>query len=292
MQSQHKAVLRDLKNGDFDDKIDAYLPERRGSAPRDAEAGSGRAETAPVDVGPEGAPAVLVDESPTVPVDTAAPTTWRRCRGRRPRARRGRGASPGLPPIPPRTITPPPIPAQARRTQPRASAMGAPPPVTRPAAERRGRPRRGPRRDVSQAFAAMPVDEAEAPEGSPRSIRRRRRRSRCRRARRPSARASTPSTAGASRARCRATRSPEPATRRATTAPARPTTPPRTQPPPTPRAVGEVVRAARRRRAPDPPGRVTTPPSGGAPARHRRAAAPRRPPAPRPGPARPAAAAS
>src|SRR5207302_8826735 len=46
MQSQHKAALRDLKGGTFDDKIDLYLVGTPGLMPRGAEEGvSTRAPT-------------------------------------------------------------------------------------------------------------------------------------------------------------------------------------------------------------------------------------------------------
>jgi hypothetical protein len=252
MQSQHKAVLRDLKNGAFDDKIDAYLPDTPGLIPRDAEAGSGRAETAPVDVGAPGE----VDEDPTVPVDTA-PTHDMAALSRAPTESTDSpsAASPGLPPIPPRTVTPPPIPAQARRTQPR-SAMGAPPVVTRPAADPGAE--HDARRDVSQAFAAMLVDDAggvaEVHSPAPPSV-----------DVPPGAAPERPGQYAQHRRResgpLPRDEAPEPAARRATTAPARPSNPPRTQPPPIPPRSGEVVRARPPTpRAQVPPGRVTTPP--------------------------------
>lgn len=45
MQSQHKIVLKDLKRGTFDDKIDVYLVGTEGLLPRTSPAGS--AEVAP-----------------------------------------------------------------------------------------------------------------------------------------------------------------------------------------------------------------------------------------------------
>ena len=39
MQSQHKAVLKDLKQHKFDDKIDQYLGDTPGLLAREAEAG-------------------------------------------------------------------------------------------------------------------------------------------------------------------------------------------------------------------------------------------------------------
>lgn len=77
MQAQHKAVMKDLKNLVFDDKIDQYLAGTAGLLPR----GAGAEPAAPVDVlaeeptppaaPPPAAPAapVEVDVAPTIPVE-------------------------------------------------------------------------------------------------------------------------------------------------------------------------------------------------------------------------------
>src|SRR5690349_22872532 len=61
MQAQHKAVLKDLKRGHYDDKIDSCLGGTPGLLPRDADdAGAGRASEVELAPPPPG----TVEESP------------------------------------------------------------------------------------------------------------------------------------------------------------------------------------------------------------------------------------
>lgn len=70
MQSQHKAVLKDLKIGTFDDKIDAYLGDKEDLLPR--KSGSVSETQSTVAVKPDRAPtepslASIADTEPTTP---------------------------------------------------------------------------------------------------------------------------------------------------------------------------------------------------------------------------------
>lgn len=70
MQSQHKAVLRDLRKGTFDDKIDVYLAGTPGLLPREAAAEA--AEAANVEPAPVGPPArVTIVTPPAEPASVA-----------------------------------------------------------------------------------------------------------------------------------------------------------------------------------------------------------------------------
>jgi hypothetical protein len=136
MQSQHKAVLRDLKNGSFDDKIDSYLGGTPGLMPRGTEDNgvSTRAETHD-DVAMSRAPTQSAKDDPPTPPPTAE-------------------KKPSMPSIPTRTNPANPVPPPAKPPARAAQAMTPPPVVARavadevPPAERR---------EVSQAFKAMQV---------------------------------------------------------------------------------------------------------------------------------------
>lgn len=68
MQAQHKAVLKDLRRGHFDDKIDSYLGGTPGLLPRDADEVAER----PSEI--ELAPSPGAVDVPTVSMSVAAPT--------------------------------------------------------------------------------------------------------------------------------------------------------------------------------------------------------------------------
>jgi hypothetical protein len=133
MQSQHKAVLRDLKNGTFDDKIDQYLGGTPGLMPRGTEDNgvSTRAETHD-DV------AVSISRAPTeAQKETPPPEPPRRSKTQ------------STPPA----STMPAIPS--RTTQPRSSMT--PPPVMARAVADETPPTE--KREVSAAFKAMQLAE-------------------------------------------------------------------------------------------------------------------------------------
>jgi hypothetical protein len=159
MQSQHKAILRELKRGVFDDKIDVYLADIPGLQPRgqggEAEADGAAATAAPAEPPPAPAPTVAAAAPPAPAPDhdsdaaSAARAAAARAAESRPDHSTGvptqalgddtertsakhRAQTP--PPIPPRAITsgshaiPPAIPPAGAR--PSSSGMHAtPPPV-------------------------------------------------------------------------------------------------------------------------------------------------------------------
>jgi hypothetical protein len=137
MQSQHKAVLRDLKNGTFDDKIDQYLGGTPGLMPRGTEDNgvSTRAETHDD---------VVISRAPTEAAqkDVPPPPAPEPPPPRRPKTQSA----------PPQTAMPA-IPT--RTTQPRSS-MTPPPVVSRPVADETPASEK---REVSAAFKAMVVDD-------------------------------------------------------------------------------------------------------------------------------------
>jgi hypothetical protein len=92
MQAQHKAVMKDLRRGTFDDKIDSYLGGTPGLLPREV-----AIEAADPGVGPElpppalAAPAALAP-APVAPVEPVrprlpSPSRWSSSPGRRRRPR-------------------------------------------------------------------------------------------------------------------------------------------------------------------------------------------------------------
>jgi hypothetical protein len=132
MQAQHKAALKELKNGRFDAKIDQLLVGIEGLLPRGhADEGSGRAETVddlsqPTAVpDPASRPTERLSAESTIA--TIAASSAGLAAGTVPGGRVGeprmvtqpRVASSALPPIPPRTATPsraipPPVPGTVR----------------------------------------------------------------------------------------------------------------------------------------------------------------------------------
>jgi hypothetical protein len=70
MQAQHKAVLKDLKKGSFDDKIDQYLAGTPGLLPREA---GGEADGEDRPSKPAVAAAAPVPQPPIIPANAVAP---------------------------------------------------------------------------------------------------------------------------------------------------------------------------------------------------------------------------
>ncbi len=141
MQAQHKAVLKDLRRGDFTGKIDSYLGEHPDLLPVDAGQEDARAITAPpVDVGALGTDtyAAVDDDEPAhvhAPALSSAPLPPG-LQGARPgeyrQHRRGRSTSIPIPPV--ATVAPPPVPARAAGPRPvsttiRTPVRSQPPPV-------------------------------------------------------------------------------------------------------------------------------------------------------------------
>ncbi|HTJ46070.1 MAG TPA: hypothetical protein VL463_28390 [Kofleriaceae bacterium] len=155
MQSQHKAVLRDLKNGSFDDKIDLYLGGTPGLLPRGTEDNgvSTRAQTHDDVAMSRAATESMKDDAPTPPPPSRSKTA-----SVPPPAHKGPAGS--MPAIPVRTQpgnpVPPPVPAPITRTTQPRSSMTPPPVVSRPMAEEVSQSER---REVSQAFKAMQMPE-------------------------------------------------------------------------------------------------------------------------------------
>jgi hypothetical protein len=163
MQAQHKAALKELKNGRFDEKIDQLLVGIEGLLPRGAaDEGPLRAETVeePSQVGPLPEPPAMPDAAsrPTERLTTestiatlaSAPGTVPGGRIGEPRmVTQPRVASSALPPIPPRTATPsrampPPVPGTVRAAGTESEAES----------ERVSR-----KREVSDAFQAIVVPD-------------------------------------------------------------------------------------------------------------------------------------
>jgi hypothetical protein len=71
MQAQHKAVLKDLRRGLFDDKIDLYLGSTPGLLPREANGEAGDAPTTVPDAAPLAPPAPPAEALPLAPVQAA-----------------------------------------------------------------------------------------------------------------------------------------------------------------------------------------------------------------------------
>lgn len=70
MQAQHKAVLKDLRRGHYDDKIDSYLGGTPGLLPRGAEEAAAAARPSEVELAP---PPGTVEEAPAPPAEQALP---------------------------------------------------------------------------------------------------------------------------------------------------------------------------------------------------------------------------
>jgi hypothetical protein len=69
MQAQHKATLKDLRRGHFDDKIDSYLGGTPGLLPRDAEEAGDR----PAEAEPAPSPGTVEDIAVGAPTDQVQP---------------------------------------------------------------------------------------------------------------------------------------------------------------------------------------------------------------------------
>ena len=158
MQAQHKAVLKDLKRGLFDDKMDAYLGGTPGLLPR----GQGVDGEAPAEV-PAGTPPPLAPPEDSAPIELeAAPTIPT--------------SVPDPPPTTSRVPTPVPTPASIAipppsRNSGRMAAVGGEAIDSRAPTERFSPAQalsmppvttREPRRDVSNAFNAIVVGDGEA----------------------------------------------------------------------------------------------------------------------------------
>jgi hypothetical protein len=171
MQAQHKAVLKDLKRGNFDDKMDSYLGGTPGLLPRgqgvEGEMTAAPAVAPPPPAEPEPAPPPVVGRVPTpvpTPASIAIPPPSR-ASGRIPAigqdtiearapterfAPEAHGASP-LPPPPPLARGTDTTGASTRQS------MSAPGVETRPVEND------ATERNVSAAFQAIMVEEGAAP---------------------------------------------------------------------------------------------------------------------------------
>ena len=132
MQAQHKVVLKDLKKGTFDDKIDAYLVGTEGLLPRSTPVAPPPSEVVPVppeDVPRASAPEITISRPGTEELDLLEPIEPVETIGDRP-------SEPVItiePPAIARAATPPPI--------PRTATPSSPPPAARTqTAERRSGP--------------------------------------------------------------------------------------------------------------------------------------------------------
>ncbi len=121
MQSQHKVVLKDLKKGTFDDKIDAYLVGTEGLLPRTTPVPPPPSEVVPPspDVPRASAPEITILRPGTEELDLLDPIE--------PDEIGDRPSEPMItieesPPVVARTATPPPIPRTATPSSPPASA--------------------------------------------------------------------------------------------------------------------------------------------------------------------------
>jgi hypothetical protein len=151
MQAQHKAGMKDLRRGAFDDKIDQYLGGTEGLEPRGADS-IGAVDTAPVAAPRASAPAL--DSEPLAAVDLSGPAAVDLTE---PMAALARPTVPEMPPLPledesptlqgddaieviaamapaaqapgARAQTPPPIPPRAVAAKLDPMRSGAPPPI-------------------------------------------------------------------------------------------------------------------------------------------------------------------
>lgn len=153
MQSQHKVVLRDLKRGLFDDKIDQYLVGTEGLLPR----GAGGEDGAAVGGAPPRQPEIPRESSPVLQVRMSEPEITLERLGT------DHDITPEMleiadePPPPPvlaRAATPPPVP----RTQ---LSEPAPAQARTKTAERTSRP--GKVRDATRPPPPPPRDELDPP---------------------------------------------------------------------------------------------------------------------------------
>ena len=75
MQAQHKAVMKDLKRGTFDDKIDSYLGGTEGLLPRESAISVAAPRPVPAAVVDEPVEAAAIDEPPVAPPAVAPDAT-------------------------------------------------------------------------------------------------------------------------------------------------------------------------------------------------------------------------
>lgn len=162
MQAQHKAVMKDLRKGAFDDKIDQYLGGTEGLEPRGSDsagasdtapAGVPRASASPLDSEPiaadQTAPAAVdltepmaalakptVPEMPPLPLEDESPTLQgddaiEVIASMTPEGQVGQAgqAAPAAPSPGARAQTPPPIPPRPAPAKPDPMRSGAPPPI-------------------------------------------------------------------------------------------------------------------------------------------------------------------
>lgn len=159
MQAQHKAVMKDLRRGAFDDKIDAYLAGTPGLLPRESAGGAAPVEELVAVAAPTAAPPPVAVASPAPVAGPPAPEVS----GTAPTVRGGREAAP-----PPRAPVVEPA-ARADDGVPRADAdpgesqpiviesfpMHESAPIELPRAARAARPS-----EVQRAREPAPMDAA------------------------------------------------------------------------------------------------------------------------------------
>ncbi|MEZ4364791.1 MAG: hypothetical protein R2939_00720 [Kofleriaceae bacterium] len=126
MQSQHKAILKELRRGLFDDKIDIYLADVEGLL--QAARGAGEGEAADDGVAAVPRPAAAVDTEPAAV--TPPPAALAEAQAAKPGSGpTGRTRAPIPPPMPPMRPSVPARSSRARRARARPSqgqAMSAP----------------------------------------------------------------------------------------------------------------------------------------------------------------------
>lgn len=131
MQAQHKVVLKDLKSGKFDDKIDEYLGDTEGLLPREG----GKGETSI----PAGAEVPRASE-PALQVKLSEPEISILRPETEPDLSAELAAEAPPPPVVARTSTPPPIPARSPRASTPHPVAAAPSPARTRTAERKSAP--------------------------------------------------------------------------------------------------------------------------------------------------------
>jgi hypothetical protein len=143
MQAQHKAVMKELRRGLFDDKIDQYLGETPGLLPRGvaeeagatsdgAPAAAGTAETAPVAVPSAAAPAPAAAPAAAGTAETA-PVAAPASAAAAPAAAATPAAAPATPAAAASAPTPPAAPAAAKAPPAVPAIPKTPPPGALPA---------------------------------------------------------------------------------------------------------------------------------------------------------------
>jgi len=128
MQAQHKAALKDLRRGHFDDKIDAYLGGTPGLLPRGVEEAperAGESDLAPpagaveelaigAPTDQQVAPSFEEASTPVPPITAAATPPAVSAAPAAPAAKPPQSARPLIPPVPPRPATERPLVSSAR----------------------------------------------------------------------------------------------------------------------------------------------------------------------------------